>query len=202
MRRLAMIIVVGAFVAAQSQIEHDHDEERRVPTAENMQPGKERADRIYEMYDYQLIDRADRAFHNGQYWEVISLLTLRSGINPDDAGISGDLVYYLRSSGRYDLALTQAIKFRQGHEKNEFAALTEATIYSQYKLWDRIPGILEPVLPLANHVNSFVMLMKSYEEIGLIKEAIRVVEARMQRFPDDRSAKQNYDRLNGRLKGE
>jgi tetratricopeptide (TPR) repeat protein len=201
MRRLAIILAVSACVTAQSQIEHEHDEDRQVPSAENMLPGKERADRIYEMYDYQLADRADRAYHNGQYWEVISLLTLRHGVNPNDAGINGDLVYYLRSSGRYDLALTQAIKFRQSHQKDEFAALTEATIYSQYKLWDRIPGILEPVLPLANHVNSFVMLMKSYEEIGLIKEAIRVVEARLRRFPDDRSAKQNYDRLTARLKG-
>lgn len=188
-------------VSALAQMDHDHSGDVPWGSAPLAAPGAKRAEQIYDLYRDQIGERADRYYHNGEYWNVISMLQLLLGIEPADNQANADLVFYLRSVGRYDLALTQAIRFKQENPADKLAAETEAEIYHVERLWDRIPRLLEPHLETTRSRRVFVLLMRSYEEMGLIKEAIRVVEARLESFPDDGAAKSNLNRLNEKLKG-
>ncbi len=198
MRRWVAVLALAP-VLGLAQPDHSHEEPKDVGRL--APPGERRAGQIYDMYDNEIALRADRYYHDGQYHEVISLLTIRLGANPRDGSINSDLVFYLRSTGRFDLAITQSLRFRSTNPVDEVGVETEADIYRYQKLWDRIPPILEPFLPTTRSIGIFVMLMKSYEEMGLINEAIRVVETRLQRSPDDRSALVNLNRLKEKLKG-
>lgn len=194
---LAVVLPVSGF----AQMDHDHSHAVPWGSAPLAEPGQKRAEQIYDLYRDQLAERADRFYHNGEYWNVISMLQLLLGIDPTDSQANADLVYYLRSVERFDLALTQAIRFRSENPSDENAAATEAEIYHVQRIWERIPAVLEPHLETTRSRPIFVLLMRSYEEMGLINEAIRVVETRLTRFPDDGAAKSNLNRLKEKLKG-
>lgn len=155
----------------------------------------ERAHKIYEEYENNLITLSDRYFHDGQFHEVISILRLRMGMNPSDEQLVGDLVWMLRNVDDYEQAYWLTISFKKDNPNSLGAIMTEAQFYQVLKLWSKIPPILEPVCISSGNRNAYVLLAGAYEYMGMYSEALRVQNARLQEFPDDEAAKRNIQKL-------
>jgi hypothetical protein len=166
------------------------------------QPGPERANAIYENYKQRLTSTMDRYYHDGQYWTCIGYLRVRLGAAPADSHLSSDLVWMYGNVGEHDLAVAQAVRYRASYPTDAVAAEAEATIYRNRKLWERMPPILEPVLQFAVTPNAFVLCAQAYEELGMLRQALRVLELRLQKIPSDLTAVKNRERIKKLLEGK
>ncbi|MER3413443.1 MAG: hypothetical protein C4340_07475 [Armatimonadota bacterium] len=169
-------------------------------------PGPDRVQRMYNAYEAQLRVRLDQYFHDGEYQACVGILRVLVAQNPHDVQTTSDLVFMLGNVGLEGEALSTAIAFRKAHQTNPYAAQIEANYYISptVKLYDRIPGVLEPVVGESRFLQTFVALGRAYEELGLLKEAIRVHRLRLERFPDDPSSnaiRNKVAQLEARIKG-
>jgi tetratricopeptide (TPR) repeat protein len=171
-----------------------------------LDPGPERVGRIYDAYEQQLRTRMDQHFHDGEYEACVGILRILAMQHPDDPDIMNDLVYMIGNVGRHAEALATAIEFRRAHFANPYAVQIEANIYINptIKLYERIPAVLEPVVQESRFLQTFVALGRAYEEMGLLKEAIRIHRLRLERFPNDQSSnvvRNKIAQLEARIRG-
>lgn len=170
------------------------------------EPGEERVHRIYDAYEAQLRARLDQHFHDGEYQACVGILRVLVAQNPHDVQTTSDLVFMLGNVGLKGEALAIAMAFRRGHATDPYAAQIEANYYINptVRLYERIPAVLEPVVAESRFLQTFVALGRAYEEMGLLKEAIRVHRLRLERFPDDPSSnvvRNKITQLEARIKG-
>jgi len=170
------------------------------------EPGQGRVQRMYDAYEAQLRARLDQHFHDGEYQACIGILRVLVAQDPHDVQTTSDLVFMLGNVGLDGEALSTAISFRRAHAANPYAAQIEANYYVNptVKLYERIPAVLEPVVGESRFLQTFVALGRAYEEMGLLKEALRVHHLRLERFPDDPSSnvvRNKIAQLEARIKG-
>ncbi len=170
-----------------------------------LSPGKDRAERIYDAYEAQLRQKLDAHFHAGEYEACVGILKILVAQNPNDAQTVSDLVFMLGNVGREAESLAEAIQFRRNHPQDAVAAQVEANYYIKptVKLYDRVPVVLEPIIEQSQFLQNFVSLARAYEEMGLLNEAIRIHELRIQRFPNDpttATVRAKIEQLKARIK--
>ena len=91
--------------------------------------------------------------------------------------------------------MLESLRFVRDNPSNENGRIQLAQQYFTRKLFARVPRILEPIMAAKKNQNAFVMLGRSYEELGLLKSALRVHEARVKLFPNDPSGKKNLEKV-------
>lgn len=160
-----------------------------------------RSDAIYSEYENLIIKRLDQYFHDGQFHECISMLRIRQGMHPNDAQIAGDIVWMYGNIGQHDQAFVESTRFLNRNPKDWAARRTDAQLYFGRKIFWRTIDLLEPIIMQTNDIGIFTMLMRSYEDIGLIGEALRVAQQRHKVFPNDPVAERHVRRLSERIKG-
>jgi hypothetical protein len=148
-----------------------------------------------------LTKRADELYHSGEWESCVPILKMLRSMYPDDESVASDLVFMLKNNDRKDEALKEAIRYRNEHPKSVSAANDLALIYFQEKLYARIPPVLEPFVKISSNIESFTMLGRSYEELGLPGEALRIWSERAKRLPSDPISKKNVDRLRRQVGG-
>ncbi|MFN8138242.1 MAG: hypothetical protein U0R49_00425 [Fimbriimonadales bacterium] len=179
---LIAAILFAAPIFAQEGHDDDHVAGTWTPLTEA--PGQDRAAKIYSRLFDKLEYRKDFLFHDGLYWECIGILQAQLGIFPRDGELNSTLVWMYGNVERQDMAYTEAVRFHSLFPNELTGALTEAEWCSKRKLWTRIPPILERVIANSNILGEFVLLARAYEEMGLLNEALRILELRKQKVAD------------------
>lgn len=151
--------------------------------------------KVKDTLESALMLKLDTYWHSGKYEECITVLRALTAAKPEDAELSSNLVFMLGNVGRNDEAVQQSIKFNRAYPKNLRGAEDLAALYMRHKLYSRVPAVMEPVLEQASGLADFVMLGKSYEELGLVAESLRVWQIRLKKFPDDPTTKARVNRL-------
>lgn len=154
-----------------------------------------RQNQIWNAVDDCLITYADDAFDNGEFTRVVSALRFRLSIHPNDSEVLTDLGWMLENTSRAGEALGLYISYRLKNPEDTDAALPEITYYFRKKAFAKIPPIAEPELMRSPTPNLYRMLFRSYEMLGLLSDAVRVLDLYLGRFPEDLAAKANRERI-------
>jgi len=168
--------------------------------ANAFQVSSSRQNQIWNAVDDCLITYADEAFDDGEFTRVVSALRFRLAIHPNDSEVLTDLGWMLENTSRAGEALSLYISYRQRNASDTDAALPEITYYFRKKAYAKIPPIAEPELARTPTPNLYRMLYSSYEMIGLLSDAVRVLDLYLGRFPDDPTAKMNRERISKKMR--
>ena len=168
--------------------------------ASAFQVSSSRQNQIWNAVDDCLIKYADEAFDDGEFTRVVSALRFRLAIHPNDSEVLTDLGWMLENTSRAGEALSLYISYRQRNASDTDAALPEITYYFRKKAYAKIPPIAEPELARTPTPNLYRMLYRSYEMLGLLSDAVRVLDLYLGRFPDDPAAKMNRERISKKMR--
>jgi predicted Zn-dependent protease len=157
--------------------------------------GQGRVDELRAGYDKEMDALIDKYYHDGNYEKVTELLRAYAKQHPDDDVISNNLAWMLFNIGKESESIVESLRFVRDNPKNENGRIQLAQQYFTRKLYNRVPRILEPIIGSTKNSNAFVMLGRTYEELGMLKSALRVHEARMKLFPNDAQGKRNLDKV-------
>lgn len=157
--------------------------------------GQGRVDEMKAGYDREMDVLIDRYYHEGNYEKVAELLKAYAKQHPDDDGISNNLAWMLFNIGKEPESILESLRFVRDNPQNENGRIQLAQQYFTRKLYSRVPRTLEPIMGTTKNQNAFVMLGRSYEELGMLKSALRVHEARVKMYPNDVSGKKNVDKV-------
>ena len=160
-----------------------------------MAMGQGRVDEMRAGYDREMDALIDRYYHEGNYEKVTELLQAYAKQHPDDDVISNNLAWMYFNIGKERESMLESLRFVRDNPSNENGRIQLAQQYFTRKLFARVPRILEPIMAATKNQNAFVMLGRSYEELGLLKSALRVHEARVKLFPNDPSGKKNLEKV-------
>ena len=157
--------------------------------------GQGRVDEMKAGYDREIDVLIDRYYHEGNYEKVAELLQVYAKQHPDDDVISNNLAWMYFNIGKEQESMLESLRFFRDNPQNENGRLQLAQQYFTRRLFARLPRILEPIIAKTKNQTAFVMLGRSYEELRMLKSALRVHEARVKLFPDDASGKKNLDKV-------
>jgi tetratricopeptide (TPR) repeat protein len=157
--------------------------------------GQTRIDELKAGYDREMDALIDRYYHEGNYPKVTELLRVYAKQHPDDDVISNNLAWMYFNIGKEPESMLESLRFVRDNPKNENGRIQLAQQYFTRKLFARVPRVLEPIMAATKHPYAFVMLGRAYEELGMLKSALRIHEARVKMFPDDESGKKNLEKV-------
>ena len=157
--------------------------------------GQSRVDEMRTGYDREMDALIDRYYHEGNYEKVAELLQAFAKQHPDDDVISNNLAWMYFNIGKEQESMLESLRFVRDNPKNENGRIQLAQQYFTRQLFARVPRILEPIMAETKNPNAFVMLGRSYEQLGMLKSALRVHEARVKMFPNDASGKKNLEKV-------
>ncbi|MEO7453142.1 MAG: hypothetical protein ABIV13_00085 [Fimbriimonadales bacterium] len=157
--------------------------------------GQGRIDELKAGYDREMDALIDKYYHEGNYEKVTELLKAYAKQHPQDDVISNNLAWMLFNVGKEPESIVESLRFVRDNPKNENGRVQLAQQYFTRKLYTRVPRILEPIIGATKNQNAFVMLGRAYEELGMLKSALRVHEARVKQFPDDPAGKRNLEKV-------
>ncbi len=157
--------------------------------------GQNRVDEMRAGYDREMDALIDRYYHDGNYEKVTELLQAYAKQHPDDDVISNNLAWMYFNIGKESESIMESLRFVRDNPQNENGRLQLAQQYFSRKLYSRVPRILEPIMATTKKPNAFVMLGRTYEELGMLKSALRVHEARVKLFPEDDAGKRNLEKV-------
>ncbi len=189
MSRLAVFLVLLIAVPALGQ--QEKVDERRV-------------EEILQYVELRSRAECDVAFEAlGDYPRAIQLQKMRSEIRPWDGELATDLIWMLGNVDDEGGAIAYAIRYRMANPDDPDHGLAEAQVYWEYRMFSRIPRVLEDDIkkdwPM--HRNVFVLLSNAYARMGFHKDVVRVLDIALQRFPGDEVFLRNKQRSEGLLKG-
>lgn len=154
-----------------------------------------RMDEMRAGYDREMDALIDKYYHDGNYEKVAELLKAYAKQHPDDPDISNNLAWMLFNVGKESESILESLRFVRDNPSSEIGKIQLAQQYFTRKLFSRVPNILEPIMSTTKNPNAFVMLGRSYEQLGMLKSALRVHEARVKLFPNDASGKKNVEKV-------
>ena len=157
--------------------------------------GQGRTENMRSGYDREMDALIDRYYHDGNYEKVTELLKAYAKQHPDDAVISNNLAWMLFNVGKEPESIVESLRFVRDNPTSEVGKIQLAQQFFTRKLYSRIPRLLEPIISTTKTQNVFVMLGRSYEELGMLKSALRIHEARVKLFPNDASGKKNLEKV-------
>lgn len=146
-------------------------------------------------YDREMDRLIDKYFHEGNFEKATKLLETYAKQHPDDVDISANLAWMYFNLGNDAASMLESHRFVRDNPRNERGKIQLAQQYFTRKLYTRVPAILEPIMAGTRQINAFAMLGRAYEEIGMLKSALRVNEHRLKVYPDDATAKHNVEKL-------
>jgi predicted Zn-dependent protease len=154
-----------------------------------------RVDEMQSSYDKEMDALIDRYYHDGDYEKVTKLLRTYAKQHPDDPVISNNLAWMLFNTGKEPDSIVESLRFVRDNPNSEVGKIQLAQQFFTRKLYNRIPRILEPIIATTKAQNAFVMLGRAYEELGMLRSALRVHELRVKVFPNDANGRKNLEKV-------
>jgi tetratricopeptide (TPR) repeat protein len=166
-------------------------------------PSKERVDAIWS-YAKDRIDRqTDVWFDDGDFPATIAVLKVSSILNPHDYDVVTNLGWMQENIEQWDEAVKTYERYRADNPNDPDRALPIAQYYYMKKQYEKVPPLLESSIAgdAKPHANIFRILGSSYEKLGKLKDAERVLTKYLSIAPNDGQAKVNLARIERKLKG-
>jgi tetratricopeptide (TPR) repeat protein len=163
------------------------------------QASKSRLDEIWDHVDNRIITQSDVWFELGEFPLCVSLLRVQSGYAPDDFDIVTNLGWMLENIERVDDAREVYLDFGNRHKSDPNAMYSLGFSYYNYKRYDDAIKVLEPTLIHNPGPNTYRTLAKSYEKKGQPKDAVRIWELELKKFPNEPTAIANIKRVKAKL---
>ena len=155
------------------------------------QEGEPDEDRVAQIMQYVEVRASDETFssyqNDGDYPRAVQNLRFRWRLRPWDEEISTDLIWMLGNIKYEGERLAVAMRFRKENPDNPDRGLPEAQVYFEYRMYFKIPPILEDDIlrDPPPHGNTFRMIGHSYSRLGFHKDALRVWNQYLEHDPDD-----------------
>ncbi len=160
-----------------------------------------RVDEIMSHAETRAANEADAVFALGDYPKIVQNQKVRYGIRPWDGDLATDLIWMLGNIENDGEALFYARKFRELNPDSPDRGYAEAQLYIEWKMYSRVPAMLEPDIALVPppHRNSYTLLSAAYMRMGLYSDVIRVLDVALRHYPDEAVFKLNRDRAAARI---
>lgn len=161
-------------------------------------------DRVAAIWSYaqNRIDRqVDVWFDAGDFPATIQMLKVSSELNPHDYDIVTNLGWMQENVQQYDAAAATYEMYRKNNPQDADNSLPLAQYYFMKKKYDKVPALLEPSMKVKGHPhpNVFRILAISYERLGKLSDAQRVLKHYIAVAPTDGQAKLNLARVERKL---
>lgn len=200
---VAIGLLVIAFTFAQTGA-------LKTSTAGNHEPGSavrpdlSRVKGILEFIRGEASSQHDVWFDDGDFPRSVQSLKILHSLFPADYSLLTDLGWMLENIQENSSALITYKKYATRYPEDAEAAYPEAEFYFRNKLWSKVPPIIEPSLKLKPHPhpNSYRILARSYEMMGLLKDSQRVWDEYLAIDPNDGQAKVNLARVLKKMRGK
>lgn len=162
-----------------------------------------RVDEILFHAEVRANGEADTVFGQGDFPKAIQGLRMRYELREWDERILTDLTWMLGNVEETGESLYYAIRFRQANPNDPNRGYPEALLYSQWRMFSKIPPILESDIAMVPppHRNSYSLISTAYMRMGYHADAVRVLDIALKHYPDDAVFKRNRDRSAQLLKG-
>ncbi len=160
-------------------------------------PNEGRVAEIMLHVEARAADETDAWFNDeGDYPRAIQNLRFRSRLRPWDEEIGTNLIWMLGNVRYIGEMLAVAIRFRKENPDNPDRGLPEAQVYWEYRMFFKIPPILEEDIlrDPPPHGNTFSMIGNAYARLGFHEDALRVWNQYLKHDPDDPRFKMLRDR--------
>jgi tetratricopeptide (TPR) repeat protein len=193
---LVAVVATAAVAFAGPPVTHpdnDHQSERaelkRVPA-------------ILDLVRDTATHQHDAWFTDGDFPRAIQSLKVLNKLFPHDYQLVTDLGWMLENVHDEGTAIVVYKEYAKTFPDDPEAAYPEAEFYFRNKLFSKVPPIIEPSLKLKSrpHPNSYRMLARSYEKLGLFEDAKRVLDTYLAIAPTDGQAKANRERITKKLR--
>jgi tetratricopeptide (TPR) repeat protein len=163
----------------------------------------ERVDEIMTAFNDRLADQADDWFGLGDFPKALRSLEMRAELHPRDDEINTDLIFMYDNLFMTDKALAAAIRYRVANTDRPEGFFPEANQYYKRKIYPMVIALLEQSLEAKGpiHRNIFVLLSRSWKELGFLKQAIRVWERQLKEYPGDPVATMHIKNAKAELAG-
>ena len=158
---------------------------------------------IWDAFNERLRSQTDIWFDEGQFPRSIQGIRIQYAMHPDSYEILTNLGWMLENVERWSDALALYVAFRKRHPNDAEAYYPEAQFYSMKKVYSKVPPLLEPTLKMRvlPHPNTYRILARAYEQLGLLADAKRVYTLLLERLPGDPATKNNLNRIERKIKG-
>ena len=171
--------------------------------AQDQEVDQRRVEEIMVYVDARADAETDGFFGLGDYPKAIQLQRIRYECRPWDGGLASDLVWML-GNVEYDAErLAVAIRFKNENPEDPDRGLFEAQAYWEWKMYARIPAVLEEDIlqTPAPHRNVFSLLSNAYSRLGYDKDVVRVLDVALRAYPNDGAFVRNRARAIQRMGG-
>lgn len=159
-----------------------------------------RTDRIWAAAMDRVNYQNDVWFNSGDFLRSINALRFVNDIFPGDWEIATNLGWLLESTENYDGAVAVYSRYKDLNITTDpDAPWPLANFYFKKKQYDKVPSLLEPSMKLSPHPNSYRILAHAYERLKKYKDSARTWDSLIGRYPDDRAAIVNRDRVKKKL---
>ena len=159
-------------------------------------------DRTKEIWDHvenRFINQADIWFDLGEFPLAVSLLKVHSASVPDDYEVMSSLGWMLENIQKKEEARSIYAEYSNRNPNDGDAAFALGFSYYNDKDWDNTIKILEPTLTKNASPNTYRVLAKSYERKSMYKDAIRIWELELKKFPGEPTAIANIKRVKAKI---
>ena len=171
----------------------------RDPAFPPTQVSKARLDEIWGHIDNRLINQSDIWYEDGEFPNCVSLLRVQHAYSPDDQDVMTSLGWMLENIELMDEARLVYKEFSDRNPEKGDAVFPLAFSYYNAKEWDNAIRVLEPSLSKNASPNTYRILAKCYERKKMYKDAIRIWELELKKFPDEPTAVANIKRVKAKI---
>lgn len=162
-----------------------------------------RLDEIWDHVDNRVIRQMDIWYDDGEFPTIVSLLKVQYAYAPDDYDTATNLGWMQENIELWSDAKETYRSFKDAHPTDGDAAFPLGWIYYQHeKDYAKAAEIFEASLKYNPRPNTYRMLASSYEKQKKYKDAIRIWELQLKRWPDELPAKANIKRVKAKMGGQ
>ena len=188
------LIAATSFILA-TQISH----KSTVAPVKTQSAEQSRLDEIWDHVDNRVITQLDVWYDLGEFPECTSLLQVQWAYSPDDYDICTSLGWMLENIDLKEKARDVYRDFSDRHPKSGDAAFALGFSYFNVKDYGNAIKYLEPSLANNPSPNTYRVLAKAYERKNMPKDAIRIWELELKKYPGEATAMTNIKRVKAKL---
>lgn len=159
------------------------------------QASDDRINEIWDHVDNRVIRQLDLWFDNGEFPPSVSLLKVQHAYQPDDYETVTNLGWMQENTEALTDARATYLDYMVTHPKDGDAAFPLGMSYYLKREFEKAIQYLEPSLGNKPGPNTYRVLAKCYERIKKYKDAIRIWELELKRFPNEPTAIANIKRV-------
>jgi tetratricopeptide (TPR) repeat protein len=161
---------------------------------------QDRVDEIWTHVDNRVVRQLDTWFDDGEFPAIVELLRVQVAYDSDYDNVT-NLGWMLENIERYEEVPKVYLDYQKKHPEDPDCIYPLGHHYYIRKNYKRTIEVLEPSLKRNPTQNTYVILAKSYEREKMFKDAIRVWELQLKRWPDNGPAKVNIERVKKKISG-